>query len=445
VSAPSGGIDETHDPALRSWVPGADGHADFPIQNLPLGVFSPPGGAARGGVAIGDWILDLGAVAGLLTGEAAQAAEAASGTTLNALLALGAGPRRALRAALSRLLSDPSAEASLGPHLHPASECALHLPCAIGDYTDFYVGIHHATNVGKQFRPDDPLLPNYKHIPIGYHGRASSVRASGTPVRRPNGQTKPADAASPGFGPSRRLDYELELGVWIGPGNAPGEPIAIGQAAQHIAGYCLLNDWSARDIQAWEYQPLGPFLAKNFATTISCWIVTPEALAPFRLPQPPRPSGDPAPLPYLWDEADQAEGALDLALEVALTTVASRARGLPPQRLARSRAAYMYWTPAQLVTHHASGGCDLRPGDLLGTGTLSGPDAESCGSILEATLGGRQPIVLDSGEERRFLEDGDEIILRARAVREGFAPIGFGACHGVIRPAPYFEPGGAAP
>jgi fumarylacetoacetase len=428
-------LDETHDPARRSWVTSANGHADFPVQNLPFGVFSPPGAGPRGGVAIGDSILDIAGLhaTGLLTGDAGQAAEAASGAALNPLLALGAAPRRALRRRLSELLAvGGNAEARIRPLLHTAADCTMHLPCAIGDYTDFYVSIHHAVNIGKQFRPDNPLLPNYKHIPIGYHGRASSVRPSGGPVRRPNGQTKAPDATDPTFGPCRKLDYELELGVWVGPGNVLGEPIPVGQSAEHIAGYCLLNDWSARDIQAWEYQPLGPFLSKNFTTTISCWIVTPEALAPFQIAQPPRPDDDPAPLPYLLDPADQAAGALNLALEVLLLTPSLRERGLPPHLLSTSNARHMYWTAAQMVTHHTCGGCDLRPGDLLGTGTISGPGTGSFGSILEATFGGREPIVLETGEERRFLEDGDEVALYARATRDGFASIGFGECRGLI-------------
>ncbi|ACL56197.1 fumarylacetoacetase [Methylobacterium nodulans] len=423
-------LDHTHDPALRCFVPGADGHADFPIQNLPLGMFSPRDGAPRAGVAIGDHILDLPALlaAGLVSGEAARAVEAA-GPGLNGLLALGAGPRRALRLRLSELLREGSPERGrVEPLLHAAAACDLHLPARIGDYTDFYVGIHHAENIGRLFRPDTPLLPNYKHVPIGYHGRASSIRPSGMPVRRPSGQTKPAEAAAPVFGPSRRLDYELELGIWIGPGNDLGEPVSIGAASSHIAGFCLLNDWSARDIQAWEYQPLGPFLAKNFATTISPWIITPEALAPFRIAQPPRPDGDPAPLPYLADEADQREGAFDLALEVLLATPGLRAAGRPPFPVARSNTRHMYWTVAQLVAHHTCGGCNLQPGDLLGSGTISGPDLESCGSLVEATRGGRQPIRLPSGEERLFLEDGDEVILRAWGRRAGFAAIGFGEC-----------------
>jgi fumarylacetoacetase len=430
--------DETHDPKRRSWVPGADAHPDFPIQNLPFGVFSPSGAAPCAGIAIGDSILDLKALlnTGLLRGDAAHAAQAAAAASLNAFMALGARPRRALRRALSDLLTaGSSAEPHLRPLLHASSASAVHLPATIGDYTDFYVGIHHATNVGKQFRPDNPLLPNYKHIPIGYHGRSSTVRPSGTPIRRPNGQTKAPDAAAPEFGPCRRLDFELELGVWIGPGNYSGEPIPIAEAADHIAGYCLLNDWSARDIQAWEYQPLGPFLAKNFAATISPWIVTPEALAPFRMAQPPRPPGDPSPLPYLLDAADQRTGALALDLEVWLQTPGLREKGRPPHHLSTSNTRHMYWTTAQLVAHHTSGGCELRPGDLLGTGTLSGTDPSSVGSIIEATLGGRQPLILASGEERRFLEDGDEVLLRARASRDGFVSIGFGDCRGTIAPA----------
>jgi fumarylacetoacetase len=431
-------LDHTHNPKRQSFVLSANDHPDFPIQNLPLGMFSPGGGEPRAGVAIGDRILDLPAAvaAGLFEGQAREAAQAASGATLNAFLALGAGPRQALRMRLSELLVQSSPEQHrVETCLHAASECTLHLPARIGDYTDFYVGIHHASNVGKQFRPDNPLLPNYKYVPIGYHGRASSIRLSGAPVRRPRGQTKPPDASEPDFGPSQRLDYELELGVWIGPGNGLGEPIRIDEASGHVAGYCLLNDWSARDIQAWEYQPLGPFLAKNFASTISAWIVTPEALAPFRIPQPQRPEGDPAPLSYLTDETDQREGAFDLELEVLLLTPSLRASNGPPHRLALSNARHMYWTVAQMITHHTSNGCNLQPGDLIGTGTISGPDRDSCGSILEMTLGGRHPVVLASGEERRFLEDGDEVILRARGRREGCAPIGFGECRATILPA----------
>jgi fumarylacetoacetase len=428
-------VDATHDPRLASWVASANGHPDFPIQNLPFGIVSPKGGEPRAAVAIGDGALDLEAAlrAGLFDGEAKRAVVAMAGGALNAFLALGAGPRRALRTRLSEILHEGSPDrAKAEPLLLDLAACDVRLPARIGDYTDFYVGIHHATNVGKQFRPDNPLLPNYKWVPIGYHGRASSVVPSGTPVRRPRGQIKGPDFDEPVFTASRRLDFELELGIWIGPGNALGTPIPVSEAAEHIAGFCLLDDWSARDIQAWEYQPLGPFLAKSFATTVSPWIVTPEALAPFRDAQPARSEGDPAPLPHLLDAADQREGALAIELEVLLETPGLDAAGLPPHRLSRSDARHMYWTAAQLVAHHASGGCNLNPGDLLGTGTLSGPDLASTGSLLEASLGGKQPIRLASGEERTFLQDGDTIVLKARCTREGAAPIGFGECRGTV-------------
>jgi fumarylacetoacetase len=430
-------LDNTHRAGLKSWVVSANGHPDFPIQNLPFGIFSTHGTSPRGGVAIGDEILDLAAAvaANVFDGAAAEAARAASASTLNGFLALGREARVALRHRLSELLSEgcPDQDA-LEACLHRAADCSMHLPARIGDYTDFYVGIHHAMNIGKQFRPDNPLLPNYKYVPIGYHGRASSVRPSGAPVRRPQGQTKPPDAEVPTFGPSRRLDYELELGIWVGPGNPDGRPITIDDAADHIAGYCLLNDWSARDIQAWEYQPLGPFLSKNFASTVSAWIVTPEALAPFRIQQSPRPAGDPEPLPYLSSKADQLHGAMEIELEVLILTEGLRKEGLPPHRVALSNTRHMYWTPAQLVTHHTCNGCNLGAGDLLGTGTISGPDTDSCGSILEATAGGTTPIRLASGEERRFLEDGDEVILKARSVRQGYGSIGFGECRSVVQP-----------
>ncbi len=429
-------IDETHDASARSWLADANGHPEFPVQNLPLGVFTPPGERrARCGVAIGEHVLDLGAIATSLTGEAEQAAMAGSGETLNALLALGAGPRSALRRAVFALLVDPGTQDRVRTSLHARAGCTLHLPAQIGDYTDFYTGIHHATNVGRQFRPDSPLLPNYKHIPIGYHGRASSVRVSGEDVRRPCGQTRTAAEAGPRFGPSGRLDYELELGVWIGGANTLGEPIPIGEAAEAIAGLCLLDDWSARDLQAWEYQPLGPFLAKSFLTTVSPWIVTTEALAPFRRPQPARPDGDPAPLPYLLDAADQAGGAYDLVLEVDLTTEIMRAAGEQAYRLSRGRATAMYWTAAQLVAHHTSNGCNLRPGDLLGTGTLSGEPRTSFGSLLELSDGGKSPLRLPNGEMRSFLQDGDELSLSAYAEAPGFARIGFGECRGRVRPS----------
>jgi fumarylacetoacetase len=434
------GLDATHDSRRRSWVESAAGHADFPIQNLPLGVFSPPGGTPRGGIAIGEEIFDLAAAraGGLFTGMAAAAAQAASGETLNPLMALGAGPRAALRARTFELLDADGPERArvqgLPGLLHRARACTLHLPAAIGDYTDFYAGIHHARHVGALLRPESPLPPNYKYVPIGYHGRASTVAVSGAPVIRPCGQRKSRGEEAPRFGPSQNLDFELELGVWIGPGNTMGAPIPIGAAADHIAGFCLLNDWSARDVQGWEYQPLGPFLAKNFCTTISPWVITPEALAPFRSAALPR-GDDPAPLAYLADAADQREGGLDVTLEVRLTSATMRARGLGPERLALSTTRHLYWTVAQLVAHHASGGCRLRPGDLFGSGTISGPETGSYGSLLEITEGGRRPLALGSGETRRFLEDGDEVFLSARAVRDGLVPIAFGACAGRVMPA----------
>ena len=433
------GLDGTHDPGLASWVVSADGHPDFGLTNLPLGVFreADGAGAPRGGIRIGDEVLDLVALSasGLLTGPAQIGAEAGCGPRLNTLFALGPGPRRALRQQVHRLLSDPGRRSVVAPLLRPVQDLDVLLPAAVGDYTDFYVGIHHAVNVGRLFRPDNPLLPNYRWLPIGYHGRASSVRVSGTPVRRPNGQLKSADEPTPGFGATRRLDLELELGVWIGPGNEPGEPVPIGSTADHVAGYCLLNDWSARDIQAWEYQPLGPFLSKSFATTVSAWVVTPEALAPFRMALR-RPADDPAPLPYLHDDVDQEEGGLDVELEVSLLTAAMRDRGHREVRLTQSSTTHMYWTVAQLIAHHTSGGCDLRPGDLLGTGTLSGADPSSSGSLLELSRGGTQPVELPTGESRTFLEDGDEVVLRARARRTGFRPVGFGECRGTVVPAP---------
>ncbi|WP_298399562.1 fumarylacetoacetase [Sphingobium sp.] len=427
--------DETHDPARTSWVDSANGHADFPIQNLPYGVFSPGDAPARIGVAIGDHVLDLAACAqsGLLP---ADAATLCGEPALNSLMAAPGALRRALRRQLSDLLSAPDARAQVEGKLHTLKDCVLHLPARIGDYTDFYVGIHHATNVGRLFRPDNPLLPNYKYVPIGYHGRASSIRPSGVPMVRSRGQRKMPDADAPVFAPCARLDYELEMGVWIGPGNALGTPIPITQASDHIAGLSLLNDWSARDMQAWEYQPLGPFLAKNFHSSISPWIVTSEALAPFRIAQPPRPQGDPAILPYLLDPQDQAHGAFAITLEVHLSTAAMRDQGIAPVRLSSGPASNMYWTIAQIVTHHASNGCNLNPGDLLGTGTISAPTPDGYGSLLELTDGGRTPVMLPNGEQRSFLCDGDEITLSARALADGFTPIGFGECRARVLPSP---------
>ncbi|MGA3402181.1 MAG: fumarylacetoacetase [Acetobacteraceae bacterium] len=442
-------IDATHDPARKSWVDSANGHSEFPIQNLPLGVFSPPGGGLRGGVAIGDAIFDIAAAlqAGLFAGLARDAAEAAAGAALNPLLALGAGPRTALRQRVSDLLDangvDHARVAPLAPRLvHHAADCTLYLPAAIGDYTDFFAGIHHATAGGRINRPENPLLPNYKYVPVAYHSRASSVRPSGGAVPRPKGQRKLPDEAAPSYGPCRNLDYELELGVWIGPGNELGTPIPIAEASQHIAGYCLLNDWSARDIQTWESQPLGPFLAKSFRTSVSPWIVTAEALAPFRGPQPPRPTGDPAPLPHLLDAADQANGALDIAFAVALLTPAMREAGAAPFRLSHAKGDVLYWTVAQMVAHHTSNGCNLQPGDLFGSGTLSGTEPGSAGCLLEMTRGGRDPFRLPNGETRRYLEDGDEVIFQAHCHRAGRVTIGFGECRGTVNLA--HEGGGVA-
>jgi fumarylacetoacetase len=426
-------IDHTHDPALRSWVDSASAHPDFPIQNLPFGVVSPPGGAPRPGVAIGDLVLDLAAatLGGCLEGFSA---DDLCSETLNGLFAWPAADRLALRRRLSLLLSDPTWRPKVEPFLLQRSQVEMGLPARIGDYTDFYVGIHHATNVGRLFRPENPLLPNYKHIPIGYHGRASSVRPSGVAVVRPHGQTMPPQASAPVFGPTARLDYELELGIWIAGGNALGQPIDVRSAQDHIAGFCLLNDWSARDVQPWEYQPLGPFLAKSFHTTISPWVVTTEALAPFRMAQPKRPESDPAPLPYLWDPDDQSHGALGVALEVAILTAEMRERGEAPFPVGRTHASNMYWTVGQIVTHHASNGCNLSPGDLLGTGTISSPERSGLGSLLEVTEGGAKPLTLPDGETRRFLEDGDEVLMTARAEAPGYAPIGFGECRARVLP-----------
>ena len=418
---------QTFDRGLTSWCESAQG-SDFPIQNLPLGIFSVGERRRRAGVAIGDFLLDVTAIATLLDEDWR---EDLSQPVLNGWLARGHEAQRALRQRLQELLSDERYRDEVEPQLVGQTEVRLHVPCLIGDYTDFYVGIHHATNVGKQFRPDNPLLPNYKYVPIGYHGRASSVRASGGPVIRPSGQRKLPDAETPEYGSTRRLDYELELGIWIGEGNELGSPIPIGEAEEHIAGYCLLNDWSARDIQAWEYQPLGPFLAKNFLTSVSPWVVTPQALAPFRKAMPSRPAGDPRPLPYLDDAADRERGALAIQLEVTLTTEQMRRDGNAPHVLSRGSAdAAMYWSAAQIVAHHSSNGCNLQPGDLIGTGTLSTDSDLGLGSLLEISRGGKQPIKLASGETRGFLEDGDELTLRAWC--DGAVRIGFGECVGRV-------------
>jgi fumarylacetoacetase len=433
--------DATHDPALRSWVESANpADTDFPIQNLPYGRFRRAGSGEpwRIGVAIGDQILDLARAAerGEWAGDARAGLAPLAAGDLNAFMAAGRAAWSAMRGALSRALAAGSPHRTTLAHcLVPQADAELSLPCRIGDYTDFYVGIHHATAVGRVFRPDSPLLPNYKWVPIGYHGRASSIVASGARVVRPCGQTQPSGAAAPEIGPCKRLDYELELGFLIGPGNELGTSIPIAEAERHLFGVALFNDWSARDIQAWEYQPLGPFLAKSFASTLAPWVVTLEALAPFRAPFS-RPPADPQPLPYLDSPENRAQGALDVQLEVTLRTAAMRAAGLPPVRLSRSGARdAAYWTPAQLVAHHTSNGCNLQPGDLLGSGTLSGPEPGEAGSLLELSRGGSQPVVLPNGEQRTFLEDGDEVTLSAWCERAGARRIGFGRCAGTIAPA----------
>jgi fumarylacetoacetase len=417
-------LDATHDPRLRSWVASANRPGcDFPIQNLPFARFRRAGstGAWRIGTAIGDQVLDL-RVAGLIDTD-----------DMNALMGAPPAERRALRAAISQGLREGSDKAAAwAKALLNQAEAEYTLPCRIGDYTDFYTGIHHATAIGKLFRPDQPLMPNYKWVPIGYHGRGSSIVVSGQSFKRPRGQTKAADAIAPGVGPSKRLDYELELGFFVGQGNALGEPIAIGEAEDHLFGVCLLNDWSARDLQAWEYQPLGPFLSKNFATTVSPWIVTMDALEPFRVSFE-RPADDPPPLPYLDAPANRERGGLDIVLEVWLQTATMREEGQGPVRLTRSAAAQAaYWTAAQLVAHHTMNGCNLQPGDLLGSGTLSGPAQDQAGSLLELTLGGKHELTLPNGEKRTFLQDGDTLILRGHCEREGAVRIGFGEASGTV-------------
>jgi fumarylacetoacetase len=433
-------LDETHDPALRSWVASANqADTDFPLQNLPFAVFRRRGAdeAWRGGVAIGDQVLDLAAVttARAFDGLAGEAAALGAQPRLNALMAAGPAAWKALRLALSRGLREGSpAQAVLADCLVPQAEVEHEVPARIGDYTDFYTSIHHATNIGRLFRPDNPLLPNYKWVPIGYHGRASSVVVSGHDFPRPCGQTLPAGAGEPVHGPCQRLDIELELGVWIGPGNAQGEPVPLSGATGHLFGLCLLNDWSARDIQAWEYQPLGPFLSKNFATTVSPWIVTMDALAPFRVPFE-RPEGDPSPLPYLDSPAERAQGALDIRLAVDLRSARMRADGQAAATISATSYRHAYWTVAQLVAHHTVNGCNLQPGDLFGTGTLSGPTLDQAGALIELTQGGKQPLTLPNGEQRRFLEDGDEVVLRGWCEAPGARRIGLGACAGTVLPA----------
>jgi len=438
-------LDATHDPALRSWVESANADdTDFPVQNLPFGRFhTADDPSPRMGIAIGTEVLDLKAVAntlqqGPLGGTppelAAWLAPLAAGN-LNAFMSLGPAARRGLRAWLSAALAQGSPmQAALKPCLRAQADCTMHLPCQVGDYTDFYTGIHHATTVGNLFRPDNPLLPNYKWVPIGYHGRASSLVVSGHAFPRPKGQVKAPDAEVPTLGPCQRLDIELEMGVFAGTGNPLGEPVAITEAEDHVFGICLLNDWSARDIQGWEYQPLGPFLSKNFASTISPWIVTLEALAPYRVPFT-RPQGDPQPLPYLDSAANRAGGSLDIQLPVGLQTSQMRAAGQADAQICRTSYRHAYWTVAQMVTHHTVNGCNLQPGDLLGSGTLSGPTLDQAGALIELTQGGKNPIALPNGESRTWLEDGDAVVIRGWCEQAGAARIGFGECWGQLLPA----------
>jgi fumarylacetoacetase len=426
-------MNATHDPQRQSWVLSANRPGDaFPIQNLPFGVFAGASGPTIG-VAIGDHVLDLRGCSGLLAPLPAGTVEACAASTLNPLMALGPVGWSALRARLSDVLRIDHPQAAdhqgvLAPHLVARAEITMLKPAVIGDYTDFYASIDHARNVGRLFRPDNPLLPNYKYVPIGYHGRASSIVLSGSTVKRPKGQIAPSPGATPRFAATQALDYEIEVGFFVGTGNRLGQRIDIEDAASHLFGVCLLNDWSARDIQAWEYQPLGPFLSKSFATAISPWIVTMEALAPFRTGAYARPERDPSPLAYLASEKDMREGGIDLSLDVYIRS----ARMDQAVRISRSNLRNLYWTPAQLVTHHASNGCNLQPGDLLGSGTVSGPEDGARGCLLELTGNGREPISLGPGERRGFLEDGDEVVFRGYCERPGLVGIGLGECSGTV-------------
>ena len=422
--------------AMKSWVESANQPGiDFPLENLPYGVFRYAHRTSIG-VAIGDQVLDLGTCAseGLLKALPSEVVDACTAQVLNPLMALGPQAWTVLRREIKALLvedsADPRLRSRISAMLIPMNDVEMKLPAQIGDYTDFYASIHHATRVGRLFRPDNPLLPNYKYVPIGYHGRSSSIVISGTDIHRPDGQTKPPSATEPAFGPSRSLDYELEVGMFVGPGNPLSQPVPVDEAEQQIFGLCLVNDWSARDIQSWEYQPLGPFLAKNFATTISPWIVPMEALAPYRVPAANRASDDPAPLRYL-EQKDAAHAAIEVTLEVLLQSKEMRERSFAPMQLSRGNLRDLYWSPAQLVTHHASNGCNLRPGDLIATGTVSGPDEGSEGCLLEMK-NRSEPITLPTGEKRAFLENGDEVTFRGYCHREGLPRIGFGECRGRI-------------
>lgn len=427
---------ETHDPRAKSWVESANAaHADFPLQNLPLGVFTLGSGDRRIGVAIGDRVLDLHACAEMRLIADPRTACACCATSLNHLMGLTHVEWSALRTRVFDLLHASATSETrnqIEKLLIPMADVRMQVPAAIGDYSDFYASLFHATNVGSLFRPESPLLPNYKWVPIGYHGRASSIIVSGTPVRRPSGQTKPSGSGNPVYGPCKQLDYELEMAFYTGPGNALGSPTPIDRAEENVFGACILNDWSARDIQFWESQPLGPFLGKSFATSVSPWVVTLEALAPYRTHAFQRPQTDPMPLPYLWDAENQEHGGIDITLEVTITTAKMRDDKIAPHRLSRGSFREMYWTIAQLLAHQTSNGCNLRPGDLLASGTASGSSPESRGCLLELTRRGAETIQLPNGEQRTFLDDGDEITLRAWCEGQGKARIGFGECTGRI-------------
>ena len=436
-------LNETHNPQLRSWVASANTEGcDFPIQNLPFAVFRVPGNPHlfHVGVAIGDQMVDLTAAhaSGVFNdaGPLAQAAaQACCAPTLNLFMALGSAAWSALRLALSSALREGAPQqTALQVCLVPQANAEFAVPAHIGDYTDFYTSVHHATNIGKLLRPDNPLLPNYKWIPIGYHGRSSSIGISGQQVRRPVSQVMRPGASEPVLAPSARLDYELEVGIFIGPGNALGEPVSIDQAEQHVFGMCLFNDWSARDVQGWEYQPLGPFLSKNFASTVSPWVVTMEALAPYRQAWT-RDAIDPKPLPYLDSPELRTSGAISIELEVFIQSEAMRNKGLAEHRLSHSNFRDAYWSVSQMVTHHAVNGCNLQPGDLLGSGTQSGPCEEEAGSLMELSKGGKQPMTLPSGETRTFLEDGDTVVFRGSCNAPGAVRIGFGEVRGTLLPA----------
>jgi fumarylacetoacetase len=424
-----------------SWVESANDPAcGFPLQSLPYCIFTVEDGRARPGVGIGALILDLQQCSrgGLFEGLPAPIQAACQAQTLNALMACEAEAHTALRTRLMDLLdaaADQATRQALSAALTPVDAATLLKPVESANYTDFYASINHATRVGRLFRPEHPLLPNYKYVPIGYHGRASSLVVSGTPVRRPSGQARPVAGAAPTFCPARFLDYELEVAMYIAGANALGEPVAIRQAGDRIFGLSLLNDWSARDIQSWEYQPLGPFLGKSFATSVSPWVVPMAAFAPFRVPVAMNSAREPELLSYLFEATDQYTGAIDMTVEAWLLTPAMRAASEAPHRLSQANLRDLYWTPAQLIAHHTSNGCNLLPGDLLATGTISGSEDDAAGCLLELTANGAKPILLPNGESRTALEDGDEVILRGFCRRKGFPDVSLGECRGLVVPA----------